>query len=364
MGLGRLFTTLLALSAALAAMGFSSPPDSAQHTPESITVAHLLTLLHDEHGESDSNLAKKLERLQLSNRLSSASLLKLLADLPGTKSKAALTAIGDASAFLPPPAEEIPQKAKPDWAEQKQIASRAVGYLERINPRLPNFYARRITTSFEKDLDLQDARGSHRRDGILHRMGEYKATVYYRDAKEVVRTQGAQEQGLITRGTFGPILSTVMIDAAKSNTTQWMRWEEGPTGPMAVLQFRVPQQKSHYEISGSGSQGVLAPTAYHGEMGIDPASGTILRLVLEADPALGSHLHRADIMVEYGAVAIGGKTYTCPLRSVSISVGRMFTLSDPEEVSEAVPDIREVTRLDDIVFSDYHVFRSEVRIIP
>ena len=60
----------------------------------------------------------------------------------------------------------------------------------------------------------------------------------------------------------------------------------------------------------------LGPTAYHGEIGIDPGSGTILRLVLEADPAFGSLTERADIMVEYGSVAIGGETYTCPVRSV------------------------------------------------
>ena len=55
------------------------------------------------------------------------------------------------------------------------------------------------------------------------------------------------------------------------------------------------------------------------EIGIDPASGTILRLVLEADPDLGSSMERADIIVEYGSVVIG---YTCPVRSVSISTGR------------------------------------------
>jgi hypothetical protein len=78
---------------------------------------------------------------------------------------------------------------------------------------------------------------------------------------------------------------------------------------------------------------------------------------------LGSSMHRADMMVEYGAVGIGGKLYTCPVRGVSISVGDM---PRPTRVSVAAggPEMSEVTRLDDVVFSDYHVFRSEMRIVP
>jgi hypothetical protein len=35
-----------------------------------------------------------------------------------------------------------------------------------------------------------------------------------------------------------------------------------------------------------------ASVAYHGEIGIDPSSGTILRLTVEADPELGSAMER------------------------------------------------------------------------
>ena len=74
-------------------------------------------------------------------------------------------------------------------------------------------------------------------------------------------------------------------------------------------------------------------------------------------------MHRADIMVEYGSVVIGGKVYTCPLRSVSISAGKTLRLVD-EMGLPAVAEMGEITRLDDVVFSDYHVFRSEMRIVP
>jgi hypothetical protein len=106
--------------------------------------------------------------------------------------------------------------------------------------------------------------------------------------------------------------------------------------------------------------GFIPEAAQPGFAATDPASGTILRLVLEAEPESGLSMERADIMVEYGSVSIGAKVYTCPLRSVSISTGRSPQL----EMAMGLARLREVTRLDDVVFSGYHVFRSEMRILP
>ncbi len=75
---------------------------------------------------------------------------------------------------------------------------------------------------------------------------------------------------------------------------------------------------------------------------------------------MGSTIERSDIMVEYGLVVIGGKTYTCPVRSVSYSVGE---LDLPVSLDVATSWKQEAARLNDVVFSDYHVFRSEMRIL-
>ncbi|HEY2469856.1 MAG TPA: VWA domain-containing protein [Terracidiphilus sp.] len=324
-----------------------------------VSVVQLIQIVGEVKGKRDGEAAPEIERLKLTERLNSRKLAALSAELPGAKSKAALMAIGDASVFLEPPPDEIPQKATPDMEAQGQMVSRVVDYLKTIIPKLPNFYARRFTTSFEDVWMPKDDKRRHQRDA-LHRVGEFKATVYFRGGKEVVRADGAQEHGLVTLGTFGPILSTVIIDTAHSNTLHWSRWEEGPNGTMAVFQFQVPQSQSHYSISGGEVLGVTGPSAYHGEIGIDPNSGTILRLVLEADPSLGSATQRADVMVEYGSVAIGGRVYTCPVRSVSYGVGSSISL----EAALGMGFDQEAARLNDVVFNDYHVFRTEMRIVP
>jgi hypothetical protein len=328
-----------------------------------VTVAELTQLVEEQNGKRDGDAAKEIEHLQLTERLSSPKLATLIAELPGERSKKALMAVGDVSVFLAPPKAEIPKRSLPEIAEQRQIVSRTVDYLKRILPKLPDFYAKRFTNSFEEIRRANDEKGKDE-PSLLQPAGEFKATVYYREGKEVVHADGPAEYGLITRGTFGPILSTVVVDAARSNTMRWSRWEEGPNGSMAVFRFQVPQEESHYELvfpAAIGAFGARGPTAYHGEIGIDPMAGTILRLLLEADPPLGSSMGRADIMVEYGRVVIGGKIYTCPVRSVSFSTGGSV---DPERMRMGLSFARQVTRLDDVVFSDYHVFRTEMRILP
>lgn len=270
----------------------------------------------------------------------------------------------DASVFLEPPKGEIPNRTVPDLAEQRRIMSQTLDYLKKINPKLPDFYARRLTTSFEEVWTPKGQKGTDKQ-GALHVAGTYRATVYYRKGKEVVSEQGPQEYGLVTRGTFGPILNTVILDAAHSGTTQWSRWEAGPSGPIAVFGFQVTKEQSHYEASfwaapPLGGVDAMTATAYHGEIGIDPDSGTIVRLVLQADPDLGSPMQRADIMVEYGPVAIGGKAYTCPVRSVAIAAGESVALG----MSSGLSRQQDVIRLDDVVFANYHVFRTEMRILP
>ncbi len=203
-------------------------------------------------------------------------------------------------------------------------------------------------------------------------VGSSKVVVAYRDGKEVINPREwgkhphhPEGEGLITRGTFGPILSTVIGDAAHGGMT-WNRWERGSAGTLAVFRYRVPKEHSHYSVSFHGLSSDKADaepvTGYHGEVAIDPATGTILRLTVQAEQPLGSPVLQGDIMVEYGPVEIGGKTYTCPVRSVSISMGDMRFMSGTDPLGEYTPG-PEATLLNDVTFENYHQFRSDSRIL-
>jgi hypothetical protein len=202
-------------------------------------------------------------------------------------------------------------------------------------------------------------------------VGSSKVIVVYRDGKEVINPRDwgkhshhPEGEGLITRGTFGPILSVMFVDAAHSGGFTWSGWERGGAGAVAVFRYRVPKEQSHYSVGTHGPPGdqgdATQVSGYHGEMAIDPATGTILRVTVQAEQPLGSPIRQSDIMVEYGPVAIGGKTYTCPVRSVSIAeMGSMVVLG-PLGESASVPD---TPHLNDVTFDNYHQFRSESRIL-
>jgi hypothetical protein len=321
---------------------------------QAVTVAQLTDAVEAAKDKNDEDAVREIAHLELSERLSSPELARLSAELPAARSKAALMAVGDASVFLEPPQGEMLNNAAPDMVEQRQIVSRASDYLKTIIPKLPDFYARRITKLFEEEWTAQDKKGTHN-PRPLHLKRSSHATVLYRNGKEDVRAEGAERGGLITRGAFGPILSVVIIDNLRG-PMQWHGWEKGPNGAMAVFQFQVPQKDSHYAVSFTMVGSLYGQTGYHGEIGIDPDTGAIMRLVLESDPVLGSgFIGHGDIMLEYGTVAIGGKAYTCPVRGVSMSTGR-YRKGSRKTVAFIL--------LDDVVFTDYHVFRSEMRILP
>lgn len=295
-----------------------------------ITTEQLKSFVAATHRESDAKVANQLASLELTERLSSAQLPRLLADLPGNRARQALLALADMSAFLDPPPSEILSLKTPDLASQRQMMSLTVNYVSKTRHDLPNFYATRVTSAFRREMWA---------DNPLHPAGKYSDMEIYRGGLGLQKSRPhSRAAGLTTSGEFGPILGTVILDAASGNLT-WSHWEQGDTGPEAVFHYAVNAKESHYVVQDR-------VTAYRGEIAVDPSSGSILRIVLRADPDPADALFVADIVVEYGLVELGGKSYICPLKGIAFSEGS------------------QLMWLNDVAFRDYHLFRSEIRILP
>jgi hypothetical protein len=295
-----------------------------------ITTEELKSLLASAHGESDENVAREMENLELTERLNSAQLQRLLAGLPGDRSREALLVLADASAFRDTPESEIALMDAPDLARQRQMISLAVNYVKKTRNDLPNFYATRVTTTFRRELSSPRP---------LHLVGRYSDTEIYRDGQQLQKSRPHYRASVLTTsGEFGPILVTAILDAAAGNL-HWNHWEQGGTGPRAVFGYAVSAEESHYVVQDQ-------VTAYNGEIAIDPSNGAILRIVLKAAPGPDNPLDVASIVVEYGPGELGGKSYICPLRGIALSQGM------------------QQKWLNDVAFSDYHVFRSEMRVLP
>lgn len=353
-----------------------------------VTVEQLEQVLTAAHGKSDAKVSQQLSDLELTERLSAADLSRWEAKLPGPESRRSLVVLADLSAFLDPPAAEIPATATPDNGAQRQIMAQVVDYAEQTITKLPDFFATRDTIHFENTpprlIDTGSPAGSFAPYQPLHPVGRSIATVLYRDGREVVEPEGAQSEnqgsavpGLATSGVFGPILGTVLVDSVHGQMV-WSHWERGAAGPLAVFRFAIPREKSHYQVEyccvsrGHGNGVFRQFSGYHGEIAVDPVTGTILRLVMKADLKPDEPLLRSDIVVEYAPVEIGGRTYICPAKSVSITLAPLEPTNASEMQryrGELLDNDDQTSRenlqmlLNEAVFGNYHLFRAESRIL-
>ena len=337
-----------------------------------VNVKDLSEMVANSHGKPDGRVAKQMYGLRLSERLSSMRLVDLESRLPGEESRTALLALADASAFLDLPDAEIPATHPPDPGAQKELLAKSVDYMKKQIPLWPDFMATQNVIQFS-DVPGKASKklGNHPFDEKLHVVYRSSATVRFLGGKEEIADEtkrgsetGPTRERLSVQGVFGPVLSVVLKDVLISHPS-WSHWEPLSWATMAVFRYQVPVGSSHYEVQNSQAQGLLSPaTAYHGEIGLDPATGAILRLTLIAELPPNKPVARADILIEYGPQTLGAKRYICPVKSVAVSLARDMNLLEelytyPER---ALPPFK--LELNDTAYSAYHLFHSEMHVLP
>jgi VWFA-related protein len=361
---------------------YDQPYYSDRGTPAGklVTVEQLEQLLSTTHDRSDTEQARQLSGLVLTERLSSLKARTLSAAIGGRKARQALVALADASVLLDPPPKEIPAAAPPDHDKQQRITSLALEYLNKAAQNLPNFYATRTTIHYQEDplFEKGDAKTTYQ---PLHVADSVRDTVFYRNGYEIGESDSgtskkrkADEPYLVTYGTFGPILRGALDAIVVShNGLSWKRWESTAGQFIAVFNYAVRAEKSAYDTGGcclpdgDGTSAFRSRVGYHGEIAIDPATGAILRLELIFDLKSTTPLNRSEIMIEYGPVEIAGKTYICPVKSVSISRGRSVAVLSETLNARARNQWREsfrtygpyATMLNDITFDSFHLFHAD-----
>jgi VWFA-related protein len=307
-----------------------------------------------------------------------------------------LRVLADESVFLNPPVSEIPSRPTPDFAAQKAIMALAVNYVAHTLPTLPNFMATRITQHFS-DLPEMVEKSSGEAVARFYPLGTVGTPVAFRNGQEsddpamlaASSVRGADKRdakdaklikaatsGLASWGEFGPILGIVLVDAAKGKLG-WLRWEQWESKPVAVFQFSVGSAVSHYtlqywrdvngQVIGSSyrlnsreePKLIRQVAGYSGTLTVDPASGTILRIGIEASLRPEDDLKRAGMVVEYDAVKIGDTLYTCPTHSITTFASMQKVQSTPIEPMENVQE----TQLNDVKFTDYRRFGSESTLV-
>ncbi len=366
-----------------------------------LTVAQLekeLTAASQKH-RADADLVRHFADITLSERLTDSTRSRISASLHfGPKATLALQLLADQSAVLDPPAVEIPVAALPDALTGKSMLDAARDYVTRTLPHLPDFFATRTTYSFDNSPQILKENEWPVPAG-LHLVGTSSREITFRDDTEIstpapgtVKTTSAlpassQETGMQTRGEFGATLAIILIDTANGDVS-FHHWEKGPDGLVAVYRYTVPKAASHYKVDyccvPDGPRGVTSqggrrrasaaqlakaePNAttvfhkipgYHGSLFIDPATGAVLRVTLEASLDEGSPITRVATVIEYGPVTIGDRKFICPLRSMALTESPAEP--DPSNPIFSAPPL---TQVNETSFTSYHRLGSTIRIIP
>jgi hypothetical protein len=345
---------------------------------QNISVGQMEQLLLTLRGQPEKKVAHALEDVDLSERASLARLTQWEAEFPGERTREELMRLADESAFMDPPAEDVVQDPAPDTEAQQHILQLAVEYVKSTATRLPNLYATRETTHFQNPFSppagssmagitgtaslasASDPGDLTMRSESLYRQGRYAATVSYRDGHELLEGKKTPPSlGLITDGEFGTFLEVVLGDALHGKLL-WLRWEQRADKPEAVFQYAATETPSKFMVQVANGDNIqtIFP-AYHGEIEIDPATGAILRLSQVADMPPSLQAMRASILVDYGPVTLGQQEYICPMRGVAYSERPLPVRSVKPLSAPPIP----LRQLNDITFTDYHLFRAEARIV-
>ena len=349
---------------------------------KNLSVEELDQILAANHGKPDGHVAQMLSEVVLTERVTPSRLAQWEKSFIGSKTREELLLLADNAAFLNLPPDDMLRDPVPDADTQTRMISMAVEYVKETFSRLPNFLATRATIHFEDEPTREQVTMPGMTSGAthwipvefassvtsarpLHKSATFSAIVAYRDGAEVYDSSGkgaaevAAATGLTTEGEFGPLLAFVLRDAVRSQQITWSHWERGEDDPIAVFHFSVPQPESHFSVGiPKGSKQETVYPGYRGEIAVDPATGSIMRLSLIGDK-IATHLEtETAILVDYAPVSIGNQSYICPVHGVAYSKSPVANAAQDSQSSTVTTQ----TLLNDVTFTQYHLFASESRI--
>jgi hypothetical protein len=335
-----------------------------------ITVQQLKDLLVSlqQARKTDADMAAELKQFELTEELTRSAMNSLVKYVSGPSATEQIYVLEARSAVLPPPAADLPATPAPDPAVQKEILDKAVDYTTKTYAQLPSLTVTKTTARFQ-DNEQAIAAGTGMHSGgssVDPNLVEANRFIHYVNSTETrVESQNGAEKlstakdktrwgqnGYIALQGQGPVLSSVLQDAQTAGTINWLRWETINKKTAAVYAFSVDKKISHYAVSyccfpsseqtgrmtfsGGSSAGTLgsytpkgnmqtnttydqhfnATVPYHGEIFVDPDTGIVVRLVLQAEFKTSDNVQQEDQRIDYGPVKVDAKAMILPIKLV------------------------------------------------
>lgn len=358
----RRFLTLLTMALA---------PTLALAATTKATVQQLDRLLADmhKHSKTDDQVANALREIELTEQLLPSMMNSFVQYQPGPQTIVQIRVLALSSALLPPPPADLPETPPPDQATQAAIIARATDYTAKQFELAPKLTSDKLTLRYQNGeafVRAANGAGSHMAYSDLGLDPASQYLRFFGQTSASIATQGGVElppktsnqdpggpNGQISPVGAGPILSSVLREVGPEKIT-WLRWETVGSERLAVFSFAVNRKLSHYQVNyccfpktenvGSHigmtpngvSSGGKPPTSenfgtatffepfnstvgYHGELFVDPETGTVVRLIVQAELKPTDFILQEDTRIDYGTVEVGGKSCVVPTRNILLT---------------------------------------------
>jgi hypothetical protein len=336
--LGWILVLLMAVSPAWAAKKF--------------TVQQLTDLLvsMQRYNKTDEDEANQLKEIELNEELTDSAANSLRSYLPGPLSDERIEILKRQSAFLAPPATDLPSNPVPDAAAQQAILAKAADFASRVYAQNPHLSVTKTTLRFEDQVITTNSIGLQNTNMLLNPVQLANTQVEPVETDKGVENAAVSraktkwgENGRISEGEPGTNLGAIFLEASSSGKISWLRWQMIDGWQTAVFSFAVEKKKSHLDVSyccfpktdtvvmGNGpmTTGTTSITTwepfkkvvgYHGEFFINPNTGLVVRVITCAEMKPTDFVLREDRRIDYSSVVIASKPYLLPRTSITAMV--------------------------------------------
>ena len=318
-----------------------------------VTVQQLKDLLisMQQNNKTDDEVDNQLKEIELNEELTRSAATSLKSYLPGPHSSVRIEILKDQSAFLAPPATDLPVIPAPEAAAQQAILTKAADFASRVYVQNPHLSVTKTTLRFEDYVIKTNSIGLHDTNTLL---GPIQLVD---NQAEPVETDKGIEQAAISRaktnwgsngeiseGEPGTNLAAIFLEASSSGKIAWLRWQMIDGRQTAVFSFAVEKEKSHFDVSYccfpktttatrvaslsmvptvgsiqsvSTWEPFVKVVGYHGEFFINPDTGLVVRVITSAEMSPSDLVYREDRRIDYGSVLVAGKVYLLPRVSIT-----------------------------------------------
>jgi hypothetical protein len=356
----------------LAILMLASPAWAAKK----ITVQQLKDLLVSiqQDKKTDEDAAAEIRQVELTEELTRPAFYKIVALAPGKFSIEQMYVLQALSAMLPPPASDLPATPAPDAAAQKALLDKSAEFTAKYYAQMPPLAATKTTLRFQDNMetvaacsgvtgcakDATTSNGLTTSASFIHFINSAETQVATEHGREIAPAKKDKApwgaNGMIALQEPDPNLSVILPEALSAQSIQWLRWQLVNGKQAAVYSFKGPAKDSSLAVdfccfptrtqtgtasfytnvtaksiagsaaAGGGAAGVAgdfqtstsydhhfkAKVPYHGEIFIEPATGIVLRLVLQAEFKASDEVQQEDWRIDYSPVIVGSKAMVLP----------------------------------------------------